>query len=113
MNDGTNRHTNSRPALPGRDRVLSPALRELVRLLAKKAVEEHLDEAMEQQGLGAFPTKFAGFREGLGYPGHLRPRGGEGLPFSPEHRAKPVGMARLTGMGEFDLHGRILAESRR
>ena len=53
MNDGPTRHANSRPALPGRDRVLSPALRELVCLLAKKAVEEHLHEAMEQQSLGA------------------------------------------------------------
>ena len=52
MNDGTNKHTNSRPALPGRDRVLSPGLRELVCLLAKKAVEEHLHEAMEQRRLG-------------------------------------------------------------
>ncbi len=29
---------------------MKPALQELVRLLAKKAVEEHLNEAMEQQG---------------------------------------------------------------
>ncbi len=51
-----NRPTDSRPALPGHHRALSPALRELVRLLAEKAVEEHLHEAgvgTKQQSLGA------------------------------------------------------------
>ncbi len=51
-----NRPADSRPASPGKDRALSPALRELVRLLAEKAVEEHLHEAgvgTEQQSLGA------------------------------------------------------------
>ena len=56
MGDTPNRPTDSRPALPGHHRALSPALRELVRLLAEKAVEEHLHEAeggTEQQSLGA------------------------------------------------------------
>ncbi len=56
MGDTPNRPTGSRPALPGHDRALSPALRELVRLLAEKAVEEHLHEAgagTERQSLGA------------------------------------------------------------
>ncbi len=50
-----NRPADSRPALPGKDRALSPALRELVRLVAEKAVEQYLDEAgagTEQQSLG-------------------------------------------------------------
>ena len=34
---------------------MSPALQELVRLLAEKAVEQYLDEATEQQGQGARP----------------------------------------------------------
>ena len=56
MGDAPNRPTDSRPALPGHHRALSPALRELVRLLAEKAVEEHLHEAgvgTKQQSLGA------------------------------------------------------------
>ncbi len=56
MGDAPNRPTDSRPALPGHHRALSPALRELVRLLAEKAVEEHLHEAgvgTEQRSLGA------------------------------------------------------------
>ena len=40
---GNNRHTDSRPDLPGP--ALSPALGEFVRLLAKVAVEKYLDEA--------------------------------------------------------------------
>ncbi len=54
MGDAPNRPTDSRPALPGHDRALDPALRELVRLLAEKAVEQHLHEAgagTEQQSL--------------------------------------------------------------
>ena len=50
------RPADSRPALPGHHRALSPALRELVRLLAEKAVEEHIHEAgaeTKQQSLGA------------------------------------------------------------
>ena len=56
MGGNPNRPTDSRPALPGHHRALSPALRELVRLLAEKAVEEHLHEAgvgTKQQSLGA------------------------------------------------------------
>ncbi len=56
MGGAPNRPTDSRPALPGHHRALNPALRELVRLLAEKAVEEHLHEAgagTEQQSLGA------------------------------------------------------------
>ncbi len=56
MGDTPNRPTDSRPALPGHHRALSPALRELVRLLAEKAVEEHFHEAgvgTEQRSLGA------------------------------------------------------------
>ncbi len=56
MGDAPNRPADSRPALPGHDRALNPALRELVRLLAEKAVEKHLHEAeagTEQQSLGA------------------------------------------------------------
>ena len=55
MGDAPNRPTDSRPALPGHHRALSPALRELVRLLAEKAVEQYLDEAgakTEQQRQG-------------------------------------------------------------
>ena len=56
MGGTPNRPTDSRPALPGHHRALSPALRELVRLLAEKAVEEHIHEAgaeTKQQSLGA------------------------------------------------------------
>ena len=55
MGDAPNRPTDSRPALPGHHRALDPALRELVRLLAEKAVEQYLDEAgakTEQQSQG-------------------------------------------------------------
>ena len=44
MGDVPNRHTDTRPALPGHGRALSPALGEFVRLLAKVAVEKYLDE---------------------------------------------------------------------
>ncbi len=45
MGDVPNRHTDTRPALPGHGRALSPALGEFVRLLAEVAIEKYLDEA--------------------------------------------------------------------